>query len=48
MLERRGIFSAAINMPQWLTQGHHVEWVSEEARDNAYYNEALRLALGQS
>ena len=47
MLERRGIFSASIHMLQWLTRGHLVEWVSEEARDNAYYNEALRLLVNR-
>ena len=46
-MERRGIFSASIHMLQWLTRGHLVEWVSEEARDNAYYNEALRLLVNR-
>ena len=47
IMERRGIFSASIHMLQWLTRGHLVEWVSEEARDNAYYNEALRLLVNR-
>ena len=40
--ESQNIFAAELGMLQWITRGYGVENVSDEARCNSYYNEALR------
>ena len=46
--ESQNIFAAELGMLQWLTRGYGVENVSDEARCNSYYNEALwRMVINE-